>query len=190
MQENWLLTWCKKYLWLICVCLFWAIHIELWYHCRIFRHDRRQICSWELLKDVWTCNACCWLLQDIGSMEDKELIQYLLTLFLSAPQQYGIWISNWYHSKLYQRLPWDFVHFSIVWNCTLVNLSQGMCIKIRNILFAGPPFSELLKPEIVVPLLENLQLKECLVTYLPEVHLLIIFSFPLFHFVSWITYRV
>jgi hypothetical protein len=59
-----------------------------------------------------------------------------------------------------------------------------MCIKIRNILFAGPPFSELLKPEIVVPLLENLQLKECLVTYLPEAHLLIIFSFPLFHFVS------
>jgi len=44
-----------------------------------------------------------------------------------------------------------------------------MCIKIRNILFAGPPFSELLKPEIVVPLLENLQHKECLVTYLPEV---------------------
>jgi hypothetical protein len=25
---------------------------------------------------------------------------------------------------------------------------------------------------------------------LPEAHLLIIFSFPLFHFVSWITYRV
>jgi hypothetical protein len=56
--------------------------------------------------------------------------------------------------------------------------------KDQNILFAGPPFSELLKPEIVVPLLENLQLKECFVTYLPEVHLLIIFSFPLFHFVS------
>jgi hypothetical protein len=41
-----------------------------------------------------------------------------------------------------------------------------------------------------VPLLENLQLKECLVTYLPKVHLLIIFSFPLFNFVSRITYRV
>ncbi len=42
-------------------------------------------------------------------------------------------------------------------------------IKIRNVLFAGPGFSELLKPDIVVPLLENLQLEERLAPYLPEV---------------------
>jgi 26S proteasome regulatory subunit N13 len=41
-------------------------------------------------------------------------------------------------------------------------------IKIRNVLFAGPGFSELLKPDIVVPLLENLQLEERLAPYLPE----------------------
>jgi hypothetical protein len=34
---------------------------------------------------------------------------------------------------------------------------------------AGPGFSELLKPDIVVPLLENLQLEERLAPYLPEV---------------------
>jgi 26S proteasome regulatory subunit N13 len=32
----------------------------------------------------------------------------------------------------------------------------------------GPGFSELLKPDIVVPLLENLQLEERLAPYLPE----------------------
>ncbi len=162
MQKNWLLICCKKYLWWICVCLVWAVHIELWYHCRIFRHGRRQICSWELLKNVWTCNACCWLLQHIESMEDKELIQYLLTLFLSAPQQYGIWISNWYHSKLYQRLPWDFVHFSIVWNRTLVNLSQSMCIKIRTYSLQVHPFQSFWNQKLLCHYLKTFSSKNVL----------------------------
>jgi hypothetical protein len=50
-----------------------------------------------------------------------------------------------------------------------VILSKVQGIKIRNVLFAGPGFSELLKPDIVVPLLENLQLKEHLAPYLPEI---------------------
>jgi 26S proteasome regulatory subunit N13 len=49
-----------------------------------------------------------------------------------------------------------------------VILSKVQGIKIRNVLFAGPGFSELLKPDIVVPLLENLQLEERLAPYLPE----------------------
>jgi hypothetical protein len=54
---------------------------------------------------------------------------------------------------------WEFAY--------LTDTIQG--IKIRNVLVAGPGFSELLKPDIVVPLLENLQLEERLAPYLPEV---------------------
>jgi hypothetical protein len=55
-----------------------------------------------------------------------------------------------------------------------------MCIKIRNVLYAGPGFSEILKPEINVPPLENLQLEECRAPYLPEAFFTY-FAFPGFH---------
>ncbi|CAK9860353.1 unnamed protein product [Sphagnum jensenii] len=54
-------------------------------------------------------------------------------------------------------------------NSSIVQVAGLQCILSGLGWTPGPPFSELLKPEIVVPLLENLQLKECLVTYLPEV---------------------
>jgi hypothetical protein len=53
-----------------------------------------------------------------------------------------------------------------------------MCIKIRNVLYAGPHFSEILKPDIIVPAVENLQLKECLAPYLPE-------AFVTYFCISW-----